>query len=371
MQKSTILLLSLLLSLLLGAPLSGQDPLDLPSPRSQSGSVRTSKVRSAPARTLGRTQDGVKASSRPAQDRVRHGGKSVLPPSPGALGAPMGGPLAEDRGPTTSRLMSEDIRERLRTDAQEKPSESGPGLRSGRGPMQEDQDRSGSAGDLLDRVLDRLGGRKAWLALGAIAVQRNLKANDVKGKLLFAHRFWHWARLSGTVPADEIQWSDSFRYGRRGGRVWARSSDVDRPDLEESIRGEVQTWGFLLRFPFNLRNRDRYRVLPEEKVMLLGQSFLRLRVLDRAGESTESGGDPLSSKKIRNAVDLYLDPEELLPLFVEFRRDGRTRRIHLDQYKPIVEGGPLVAHRRTVLGEDGETPSLEITWEISKKRKWR
>lgn len=283
----------------------------------------------------------------------------------------MGGPLVEEGGPTQSKSMSDGIRERLDAGKPTKPSESPARLRSAKGPMQEDQVGGGTREDLLDRVLERLGGVKAWQTMDAIAVQRSLKANDVKGKLLFSHRFWHWALLSNTSPADEIQWNESFRYGRRGGRVWARSSDVDRPDLEEGIRNEVLTWGFLLRFPYNLRQRDRYRVLPEEKVILLGQTFLRMRVLDRTGERRKREGEPLSTPAKKDWVDLYLDPKELLPLFVEFHRDGQVRRVHLDHYKPVIKDGPLVPHRRTVLGEDGETPSLEITWEISKKRKWR
>jgi hypothetical protein len=416
-QKSTAILL---LSAMFAVPLPGQDPLDLPSPRARAEASRNkgrnedrNKGQSRPAPVGSQegtgssiteakerakaNKEGKKAaeSDPPARTRMQASGQGMPEPSPtpGSLGAPMGGPLVEDKGPTQSRTMSEDIRERLQADEYQKSSESGTRMRRSKGPMQEDLDQAGPREDLLDRVLERLGGMKAYRSMDAIAVQRNLKANDVKGKLLFAHRFWHWARISGTVLADEIQWSESFRYGRRGGRVWARSSDVDRPDLEDGIRNEVMTWGFLLRFPFILRDRDRYSVLPEEKVLLLGQTFLRMRILDRSGEIGKHAADPLdapsgasdgasdgrtgkavSSHKggaKKDWVDLYLDPKELLPLFVEFHRRGKTRRIHLDQYKPVTKGGPLFPHRRTVLGEDGETPSLEITWEISKQRKWR
>jgi hypothetical protein len=365
--KSTAILL---LSAHIWVAIPVQDPLDLPSPRVQTGSTGVvstprSQIRPEPSTRSSKQGGNPTPGTQATPDR------QVPSVTPGSLGAPMGGPLVRENGPTQSRTMSDGIRERLHADKPQKPSESKVRLRSSKGPMQEDLIQSGSGKDMLDRVLERLGGMKAYRALDGIAVQRNLKANDVKGKLLFSHRFWHWARLSGTAPADEIQWTENFRYGRRGGRVWARSSDVDRPDLEEGVRSEVLSWSFLLRFPYNLRDRDLYHVLPEEKVILLGQTFLRMRVLDRSGDRRKHRGDPLAASATKDWVDLYLDPKELLPLFVEFHRDGKTRRVHLDQYKPVIKDGPLVPHRRTVLGEDGETPSLEITWEISKQRKWR
>ena len=67
--------------------------------------------------------------------------------------------------------------------------------------------------------------------------------------------------------------------------------------------------------------------------------------------------------------DLFLDPKDLLPLFMEMQRNGGQRRIQMGKYKAPFAGGPRLPHERTLLAEDGETPSLEIRWDIVKKAK--
>ncbi|MEZ5988546.1 MAG: hypothetical protein R3F30_05395 [Planctomycetota bacterium] len=53
-------------------------------------------------------------------------------------------------------------------------------------------------------------------------------------------------------------------------------------------------------------------------------------------------------------------------------RGGRSRRLRLDQWSrsPRAARGCATA-ARTVLGEDGRTPSLEIHRELARQRKWR
>ena len=241
-----------------------------------------------------------------------------------------------------------------------------------KGPWVEEPGAAGVGPDFLDRVLDKLGGYASFQAMRAFEVQRSLTAVNEEGRELFSHEFWHKVELSRTMPIDEILWSPGFRFGRRGARAWARFAGVDRPDLTERSREETLGWSLLARFPFCFRDRARFRVLPEEKVHFMGRSLIRLRIVERAGDKRSPGAlNGRATRRVERHYDLYLDPKDLLPLFMEMQRNGGQRRIHMGRYKSPFAGAPRLPHERTILAEDGETPSLEIRWDIVKKVRLR
>ncbi|MFQ5504833.1 MAG: hypothetical protein ACE5F1_08565 [Planctomycetota bacterium] len=221
--------------------------------------------------------------------------------------------------------------------------------------------------DALDRVLDELGGISAFQALELIELKRALSGLNGSGQELFRHVFTHTADLDPDSRMDEIKWSQDSSFGRQGGRTWARSSGIDRPDLEPQAGKEIEAWSFLLRFPFGFRDRSRYEVESEERVELHGQAYRRLRIL----EKTRPGANVLStSTEPAGSYDLYLDPVRGLPILMEMhKQDGRRRRIAFSDYRALSPNGPTLPRERTVMAQDGESPSLLIQWSSVRLRK--
>ncbi|GEM_PF-2809437 len=238
-----------------------------------------------------------------------------------------------------------------------------PAAPSGIGPSEDPQVESGREGDALDEVLGRIGGFAAWRALGRLRIRRDLSGLDESGKEIFTKRFVHEAVLQGTDGGDRIDWDERLSFGKNGGRTWARTSGVDRPDLEKTLGPEVEVWGLLLRFPFGFRDRSRFQVQAGETVRLMGRDFSRIRVLSRRGGLGKVfGPDPRRKVETADRYDLYLDPETGLPLLLEMERRGLRRRILFGDWREVRPGGPRLPFERTILGEDGETPSLVIRW---------
>jgi hypothetical protein len=229
------------------------------------------------------------------------------------------------------------------------------------------------APDPIAALLMRIGGMEAWVRIGELQVTYLLKGYNGRGKELFSKRIEHRAQLDPSNPQDEIVWfqdasNGGLKYGRNGARVWVRTSGVDRPDLEKQMGPEVDRWGEFLRFPFNFADRTKYSLGREERVLLLGKPFQKIRLFPQ-GKMAKSqvvpvGPLPKVLRDSKNWIDLYLDPETKLPLLMEMKVAGHRRRITLGQWRKIPGSSIQIPFERTFLDEDGETQSLRVQIQI-------
>ncbi len=236
-----------------------------------------------------------------------------------------------------------------------------------KGPMRKE------APDPIASLLMRLGGMEAWLRIGELQVGYLLKGYNGRGEELFTKKIEHRANLDPSNPQDEIVWfqdtsKGGLRYGRNGARVWVRTSGVDRPDLEKQMGPEVERWGELLRFPFNLADRTKYSLGREERVRLLGKAFQRIRLYPRnqlpKGQIVPVGPLRPELQDPNNWIDLYLDPSTKLPILMEMKVDGHRRRITLGDWHKIPGSSVRIPFERTFLDEDGETQALRVKIQV-------
>ncbi len=364
--------LALICLALLAAPSAAQEPELLPDlPARTPATRKASRRQAAPALPRAKANvTGQRAKAHtPAAQAGKISPKGRIPAAPGGVGpgpANELGILADDwpsRMRTAEGSGAKGLREGLRgTKTENAPSQ--PSYH-GRGPSDLSAELSGEDSDALDRLLARLGGARAFFAMKKVTLKRKIEAFDGRGEGLFEHRFEQEAVLDRALRADAIQWTKDLSYGHKGGRPWARSAGVDRPDLETRAGAEAEFWGLLLRFPFGLRDRSRYIVQAEERVIVLGTAYKRIRVLEREERPGVGYGPHAVDRKRRDSgCDIYLDPLSGLPILLEIRKKGgRKRRVLFEDYRKVGTQGLKLPFGRTLLAENGESPSLRIRWE--------
>ncbi|MCB9891650.1 MAG: hypothetical protein H6832_12655 [Planctomycetes bacterium] len=218
-----------------------------------------------------------------------------------------------------------------------------------------------AARDVLDDVLDRLGGFAAWYALGDVRVTHRMTALDERGQTLFEQELVHDSRTGTGSSRDSLAWESGLQMGRSGGRVWARSGGIERPDLEARARHEVEEWAMLLHFPFSLRDRDRFVVEPGREVMLLGRRLQKFTVAVRDEQVLAVGPIAKDRSRARERWDLYVDPGSGLPLMAEHVVPNMgSRRFLLGKWQSLAGGRVSLPMEKTLLAADGETPRLLI-----------
>lgn len=219
--------------------------------------------------------------------------------------------------------------------------------------------------DALDDVLDRIGGVRAWYAMGSMRLERSLTGLDASGAMLFEHEFQHESRTGFGPAHDRIQWSSTLAYGRRSGRIWARSSGIERPDLEQRARGEIERWSTMAHFPFALRDRDRFVVDGKKVVRIHGRELTRVRVSVRGTAARPHGPEAPAIVQKRERWDLFVDANTGLPILTEhYHPVSGTRRILLGLWRRVGADGLRLPFERTLLAEDGESPRLLVRLRI-------
>ncbi|MCA8968772.1 MAG: hypothetical protein KDC95_03280 [Planctomycetes bacterium] len=228
-------------------------------------------------------------------------------------------------------------------------------------PPERRSESAAPARDVLDDVLDRLGGFAAWYALGDVRVTHRMTALDERGQTLFEQELAHDSRTGTGSSRDSLAWESGLQMGRSGGRIWARSGGIERPDLEARARHEVEEWAMLLHFPFSLRDRSRFVVESGREVMLLGRRLQKFTVAVRDEQALAVGPISEDRSRARERWDLYVDPGSGLPLMAEHVVPHvGSRRFLLGKWQPLAGGRVSLPMEKTLLAADGETPRLLI-----------
>lgn len=170
---------------------------------------------------------------------------------------------------------------------------------------------------------------------------------------------------TGVGPAsDRIRWTKSLEYGRRSGRTWARSSGIERPDLEARAKHEIERWSMLAHFPFSLRDRNRFVVEGAQFVRIHGRKLRRVRVTVRDGRRP-LGPEAADVALDRERWDIFVDMTTGLPILCEHDHpDLGARRFLLGNWRSVGADGLKLPIERTVMAEDGESPRLLIRWRL-------
>jgi hypothetical protein len=217
--------------------------------------------------------------------------------------------------------------------------------------------------DALDRLMDRVGGRNRFESLGRLQIEARVEGVDLLGDRVFQREFSHVFDPQ-RARSDQIEWSETESVGRSGSRVWSRSAGVLRPEQESRARAELETLGLLARFPFAFADRARFELVSEQRVLLVGRSYVRLRLRDRTSRPQGSFGPivPEPGESSRH-YDIYLDATEGRPLLLEIQDRDRRLRVLFESFREIRQSGVLVPMERILLGSDLESPRARIRWD--------
>ncbi|PIE22415.1 MAG: hypothetical protein CSA62_12430 [Planctomycetota bacterium] len=216
--------------------------------------------------------------------------------------------------------------------------------------------------DAIDRLLDRMGGRSRFEALGKIRVLRLFRGIDRHGERVFEHQFHHVLDVR-RARSDTVEWTLGDSYGRSGRRNWARSAGLERPDREKQAKELLEVWGLLARFPFVFGDRTRFELESEQRVVLLGRSYIRLRLRERSGDISRLIGPRVPALRPKERrFDIYLEAEMGLPLLLEIRDGARRMRVLFEDFRRLPGSSVTLPMGRILLGADMESPRATVKW---------
>lgn len=214
---------------------------------------------------------------------------------------------------------------------------------------------------LLD-VFRAVGSVADWKEMRGVMARIRIHVFDHRGAEIGVREVLHQADVA-VSDRDRLVFEDEQKvYARDGTALWVELHGMAWPSLEDEARGELELFGLMLRLPWALADTRRWRVLPEEQILVDGEPRVRVRAL-RTDPGPEEhavvGPDPTPPRGAR--VDLLCDPATMQPVELRYamRAGQPQRRVLLADVRPF---GPLrMSVRRRFVGARGE-PRLEIEY---------